>query len=386
MLHNQIIAFANYCSKLKEMNIEIANTTHSNLYEKILKYLIENMNCNSIIFLLLLFSTPVFSQFKTNYPDIPRIDVHSHVANDLTGITNYLEVGKLLRSNNAIDLAIWINLGDRNELIENIETVMHAGQGHMLCGIADYAAHDGLKYAPEDLEGLQKKGFVGYKIWSGPWYRRLDKKEDGFPYIDDPVHEATFKEMERIGMLGSSIHIADPNGPWNQRTDWLADPIEYWAEINAWRNVLEKHPNLKVVAAHGNWMLCQDAQIDYLRNMLATFPNLNIDLAATFQYYYLVNRDNLRSFMIEWADRILFGSDIGKWQDKEESSLRAEQYSRAFQILETGDSVKGGFFEGPEIQGLELPKEVLEKIYYKNAMRLYPKVKESLVKLGYQVK
>ncbi|MEA3479291.1 MAG: amidohydrolase family protein [Bacteroidota bacterium] len=189
--------------------------------------------------------------------------------------------------------------------------------------------------------------------------------------------------MERIGFMAASIHIADPNGPWGERTDWLADPIEYWAEINAWRNVLEKHPGLIAVAAHGNWLLCQDAQIDYLRNMLATFPNLHIDLAATFQYYHLVNWDNLRSFMIEWSDRILFGTDIGHWKDPAESNLRAEQYIRAFRILETGDTVDGGFFGGPEIKGLELPREVLEKIYYKNAMLLYPQVKESLHSLGH---
>jgi predicted TIM-barrel fold metal-dependent hydrolase len=344
------------------------------------------MKYNSFtFFLLFFFSTSVFSQFRSGYSDIPRIDVHTHVANDLTGIANYLELGEILLESHDIDLAIWINLGDRNEPIENIEAVMAAGKGRMLCGIADYSAHDGLKYPPKVLKGLQEQGFVGYKIWSGPWYRRLDKKEDGFPYIDDPAHEATFAEMERIGLLGASIHIADPNGPWNERTDWLADPIEYWREISAWRKVLEKHPQLKVVAAHGNWLLCQDAQIDYLRNMLATFPNLNIDLAATFQYYHLVNRDNLRSFMIEWADRILFGTDIGRWKDKKESNNRAQQYARAFQILETGDTVKGGFFEGPDIEGLELPKDVLEKIYYKNAMRLYPQVKESLISLGYKV-
>lgn len=348
--------------------------------------LAEIMKFNSItLFLLLIFSTSVFSQYKSSYPDIPRIDVHSHVSNDMTGIANYLDMREILLDSHDIDLAIWINLGDRNSPIENIESVMAAGQGRLLCGIADYAAHDGLKFPPESLEGFQKQGYIGYKIWSGPWYRRLDKKEDGFPYIDDPAHEPTFSEMERIGLLGASIHIADPNGPWNERTDWLADPIEYWQEITAWRNVLERHPKLVVVMAHGNWLLCQDAQIDYLRNMLATFPNLNVDLAATFQYYHLVNRDNLRSFMIEWSDRILFGTDIGSWKDKAESNNRAEQYVRAFKILETSDKVKGGFFGGPEIEGLDLPKDVLEKIYYKNAMRLYPNVKENLGTLGYKV-
>ena len=343
-----------------------------------------NFGCFAFI-IVVLFSTTVFSQFKSNYPDIPRIDVHTHVADDLTSIANYLELRKLLEANNAIDLAIWINLGDRNSDIKSIEKVLKAGKGHMLCGIGDYAAHDGLKYQPEDLEGLQKQGFVGYKIWSGPWYRRLKNKKDGFPYIDDPAHEPTFKEMERIGLLGASVHIADPNGPWNARGNWLDDPIEYWREIDAWRNVLERHPKLKVVAAHGNWLLCQDAQIDYLRNMFATFPNLHVDLAATFQYFHLVSRDNLRAFMIEWADRILFGTDIGTWKDENETAIRAEQYLRTFQILETGNTIQGGFFGGPDTQGLELPKEVLEKIYFRNAMRLYPQVKGSLIKLGHNV-
>jgi len=339
----------------------------------------------TILTSLILYSSISIAQFKSKYPDIPRIDVHTHVSNDMTGIANYLELRKLMVKDNDIDMAIWINLGDRNSSIEDIDEIVKASEGHMLCGIADYSAHDGLKYDPKSLEGLMGKGFVGYKIWSGPWYRRLDKKEDGYPYIDDPAHEATFAEMERIGMLGASIHVADPNGPYGKRTNWLADPVEYWAEINAWRNVLERHPDLKVVMAHSNWLICQDAQIDYLRNMLATFPHLNIDLAATFQYYHLVNRENLRAFMIEWADRIVFGTDIGKWTNPEETSDRAEQYVRAFRILETGDTVIGGFFGGPEIEGLELPKDVLEKIYYKNAMRLYPHVKESLIDLGHKV-
>ena len=46
---------------------------------------------------------------------------------------------------------------------------------------------------------------------------------------------------------------------------------------------------------------------------------------------------------------------------------------------------KGGFFSQNEIKGLALPKDVLEKIYYKNAMRIYPRVKQNLQQLGYSV-
>ena len=338
-----------------------------------------------ISLLVICLYSAAFSQFRSAYPDIPRIDVHTHIGTDTKVIDNYLDLRKLMLEDNDIDMALWINLGNRDNPVENPAEIIKASKGHMLSGISDYSAHDGLRFAPESLEGYMKQGFVGYKIWSGPWYRRFKSKDEGYPYIDDPAHEATFAEMERIGFLGASVHVADPNGPYGARTNWLADPVEYWTNINAWRNVLVRHPSLKVVMAHGNWLMCQDAQIDYLRNMLATFPNLNVDLAATFQYYHLVNRENLRSFMIEWADRLCFGTDIGQWQDSEETANRADQYVRAFRILETGETVNGGFFGGPEIQGLELPREVLEKIYYKNAMRLYPHVKESLQKLGYEL-
>jgi predicted TIM-barrel fold metal-dependent hydrolase len=133
------------------------------------------------------------------------------------------------------------------------------------------------------------------------------------------------------------------------------------------------------------WAVCQDAQIDYLRNMLATFPNMNVDLAATFQYFGLVTRENLRSFMVEHADRIVFGTDISRWQGADRTRRYAEQYWRAFRVLETDGTVEGGFFGQDHIQGLALPRDVLEKIYYQNAARIYPGVKGQLAKLGYEL-
>ena len=90
--------------------------------------------------------------------------------------------------------------------------------------------------------------------------------------------------------------------------------------------------------------------------------------------------------MIEWSDRILFATDVGKWTNQEETKERKQQYLRTFQILETGDLIKGGFFGGPGIKGLDLPEEVLEKIYFKNALRIYPGIQQRFINLGYEVK
>jgi hypothetical protein len=326
----------------------------------------------------------IYAQEVTSYPDIPRIDVHTHIAEDVPAIGNYLKLRDMLKQEHQVDLAMWIDLGDKDKTIPDLKTVTAASKGRMLVCISDYAAHDGLQIAPEELQNWLDRGYAGYKIWSGPYYRRLKENEEGYRYIDNAAHEPTFSKMEEIGMVGASVHIADPNGPWGNRGKWLVDPVEYWKEITAWRHVLEKHPKLVVVMAHGDWLVCQDAQLDYLRNMLATFPNLNIDLAATFQYYPLVKRGNLRAFMIEWADRILFGTDIGKLEDEEETADHVGRYSRAFQILETDQLVPGSFFGNRDVEGLSLPRDVLEKIYYRNAMRIYPGMKEAMHKLGYK--
>ena len=148
--------------------------------------------------------------------------------------------------------------------------------------------------------------------------------------------------------------------------------------------VLQRHPNLVIVAAHGSWLVCQDAQLDYLRYMLKTYPNFYVDLAATDQYYNFVNRENLRDLFIEYSDRILFGTDVGGYENSAIPDY-VIRYANSFQILETEDIVASGFFGSKPTTGLNLPKEVLEKIYYKNAMKLYPGLSERMRRLGYKV-
>jgi len=153
--------------------------------------------------------------------------------------------------------------------------------------------------------------------------------------------------------------------------------------------------------------LCySDEQLDYLRYLLTTYPNVNVDLAAVPEFLYYTGRENLRDFMIAYADRVLFGTDVGtKWfapdlgGAADKIQTRAPNYKRYFDYLETDKMLPADFVDvtkGQEgvrlgvegkrqIQGLALPQDVLEKIYFRNAMRIYPHVKDNLKKLGYPV-
>jgi hypothetical protein len=337
---------------------------------------------------LILISITGFSQYVTKYPEIPRIDVHTHISNNYPGIVNCLAMRDSLIAINKIDVAMWINLcGESGEGETAIDTITEVSKGRIMTCISDYTPQRGLTHKPEDIAGYLKKGYVGYKIWHGSYYRVLKEGEKGIKYIDDPAHEPVIAAMEKAGMVMASLHCSDPNGPFGNRGKWCKDPVEFWREIMGLERVLQRHPDLVVVAAHGTWLLCQqDAQIDFLRYLFKTYPNFYVDLAATDQYYPLVNQDNLRDLFIEYSDRILFGTDIGIIKNSEISGLAAG-YARSFQILETNDLVKGGIWNENKatVTGLNLPKEVLENIYYKNALKIYPGLAKRMINLGYSI-
>jgi predicted TIM-barrel fold metal-dependent hydrolase len=71
------------------------------------------------------------------------------------------------------------------------------------------------------------------------------------------------------------------------------------------------------------------------------------------------------AWFIKYQDRVLFGKD----------SWNPEEYHTYFQVLETDDDYfdyyrrRHAFWQ---MYGLDLPDEVLRKLYYKNALRLLP--------------
>lgn len=312
------------------------------------------------------------AQAKRDISTIPRVDVHAHVGR-VERMKDFVGVGEALKDKYGINLAIWIDLDFQKESSESVSGYLGAAKkkfnNRFLPCINDFKIQDGLRYSPDELSKWMKKGIVGYKIWFGVT-----------DLIYDPVFEPTFAKMEEIGMLGTSIHVSQP-----YPSKYCEDPVKFWQAHNAWERVLDRHPKLKVVNAHMLDHFYSDEQLDYLMYVLETYPNVHVDLGARFQVFHRMDREKLRNFMIKYADRILYGTDIGRQPKAGKYKQVAEMYYRSFQLLETGKIIQGGFYDKTETKGLALPIDVLEKIYYRNAARLYPRVKDALTQLGYKV-
>ncbi|MFC2076904.1 amidohydrolase family protein [candidate division KSB1 bacterium] len=329
-----------------------------------------SFSCSAIAVLFLLFA-PASARSAEDFSDIPRVDVHAHVG-ALEQMPHYLEVRKVIKDEFNIDLALWINvssrLGHGDDGWDYLKEVEEKYNGRFLTCLTNHRINMGIKFTPEELTVWQSRGVVGFKIWVGK-----------STAIDHPANDPAFTKMEQIGMIGASIHIAQPY-PRNE-----TDPVNYWACINAWERVLDRHPDLKVVNAHMMDIFYSDEQLEYLQYFLETYPNVSVDIAARFKDFYAMKTENIRNFVIKYQDRILFGTDIGRQPASGNYREVAELYNRCFMALEKKGTLPGGFFGDREIEGIALPREVLEKIYYRNAVRIYPRVGEVMKKLGYSI-
>jgi len=151
--------------------------------------------------------------------------------------------------------------------------------------------------------------------------------------------------------------------------------------------VLEKHPNLVVIAAHANWL---NDQIPFLWHRLDTYPNYHIDLCAACDEFGR-NPDEFVDLCKRYSGRIFFGTDAGF----SGRMMRGFKYSPAdykafyvahFLFLGTRQQMipcafkgnPGGRFAGYENgfvryanDGVALPDNVLRDIYYRNAERMF---------------
>ncbi|MCO8120809.1 amidohydrolase [Stieleria sp. TO1_6] len=237
----------------------------------------------------------------------------------------------------------------------------------------------------ELLEQAAERGVSGLKLFKrfGLRYRNPDGT---LIKIDDPRWDPIWAKCGELG-LPIIIHTADPaaffdpvdetNERWEELSrhpDWSFYGDEYPSrdELLAARNrMIQRHPKTQFIGAH----IANSAEdLSTVAGWLDTYPNLWIEPASRIGE---LGRQpfTARDFLIRYQDRLLFGTD-GPWP---EARLRLywrffETHDESFAYSEKVPPPQGMW----QIYGVDLPQEVLQKLYFANASRLIPGIKQRL--------
>ena len=329
----------------------------------------------------------------------PTVDVHSHfyyrlkhadVARD-----DYIEL--MDRNNIAVACSRDGMLGDRleehrhylkdyDDRVVIFANINWKGSGHddtpetWDCNQAGFVRH-----TVHLLQEAVESGVGGLKLFKG--FGLSHRNADGtLIQIDDERFDPIWKACGDLG-IPVIIHTADPiaffetidetNERWEELSrhpEWSfpADKYpSYQSLISARNRVIARHPGTNFICAH---VASSAHDLSLVASWLEEYDNMYVGFASRISE---LGRQpyTARRFLIRYADRVLFSTD-GPWPEQ-----RVKLYWR---FLETNDE----YFPYSEkefppqglwqIYGVHLPEKVLRQIYYENAARIVPGVKERL--------
>lgn len=231
------------------------------------------------------------------------------------------------------------------------------------------------------LEEDVKNGARGLKIYKSLGLRYTDK--DGKRVaVDDPRLDPIWAKCGELG-IPVLIHTADPKPFWDEfdgdNERWLelklrprrkrsaTDPAPWEQLIAEQHNMFKKHPNTSFINAHMGWYA---NNLGKLGELLDEMPNMYVGIGAIIAELGRQPR-TARAFFIKYQDRILFGKD--SWQP--------DEFPTYFRVLESDDEYfpyHKKYHAFWAMYGMDLPDEVLKKVYYKNALRLVPGLDKTL--------
>ena len=327
-------------------------------------------------------STLVVPGHEVKRAAFPFIDVHSHQrdmgSQDLSG---------LIADMDNLNMAVMVNLsgGSGDRLLKALENVnKNYPSRFVVFANVDF---DGVgkpgwaEAAVKQLEADVKNGAKGLKVYKSLGLRDLDTEGNRLA-IDDERLAPIWKKCAELG-IPVLIHSADPKSFWDpmdsKNERWLelkthprrkrsdTNPAPWQQIIDEQHRMFKRHPNTRFINAHMGWYA---NNLGRLSELMEEIPNMYVGIGAIIAELGRQPR-KARAFFIKYQDRILFGKD--SWQPGE--------FPTYFRILETEDEYFPYYKKYHAfwaMYGLDLPEEVLKKVYYKNALELIPGLDKSL--------
>ena len=226
------------------------------------------------------------------------------------------------------------------------------------------------------------KGAIGLKVYKSLGLTNKDSKGNRVAVDDERLGPI----WEVCGELGIPvlIHSADPFQFWQdkdgQNERWFElkeKPNRYYGDsdfippfediIKEQHTIFERHKKTTFINAHLGWM---GNDLKRLGEHLDRHPNVVTEFGAVIAELGRQPK-TARQFFIDYQDRIMFGKD----------SYNKEEFYTYFRVLESDDEYFSYFRKRHafwKMYGLNLADEVLKKVYYKNALKLFPSIDKSL--------
>ena len=288
---------------------------------------------------------------STGFAAVPVVDGHIHFphAEQMDGFVAVMDEQQLARAN-------LVGTPDLQTISHNpalIHFKAHHPQRVYISGALDYTQvwADPAR-APEAVAGqiavLRSIGFDGLKVVEG---KPMVRKMLGIPF-DGPEYAKLWAALEEQG-FPVVFHVADPEEFWDAK----------------------RCPD---------WARTQDLQ--RAAAFLDAHPSVCFDLTPGVEMYlnFGQNLDAARDFFFKYADRLVYGTDIGASaidQDPAQELDRPESLGRAWVVRRFLESDRP--FSAPEgvghwlgmdaarFHGIALPLDVLEKMYHANFERVF---------------
>ncbi len=330
-------------------------------------------------------STLVVPENPLTRSKFPFVDVHAHQFR--IGSSSEGEVRDLVDQMDDMNMAVMVNLsGGSGAGFESAHRATEKVSNRIVhFSNVDFSDVDSPGWGERWANQLAKdveNGSVGLKIYKNLGMFVTDS-EGNRVATDDPRIDPVWAKAGELG-IPVLIHTGEPRSfwaPWNGNNErWLelkqfpnrrrddATRFASFEETMAEQHrVFKRHPNTNFINAHLGWL---GNDLDRLGRLMDEMPNMYTEIGAVLAELGRQPRA-AREFFIKYQDRVLFGKD--SWEPSE--------YYVYFRALETADEYFDYYRRRHahwKIYGLDLPDEVLRKVYYGNALKIIPGLDASL--------
>lgn len=293
----------------------------------------------------------------------PIVDIHTHVR-DLATARTFFECAQLYGIGRVYSMtglaevdALQAEFGDRIRFI--------AIPDWRSFSASDEFQRDWLQH----LVAFHERGARICKFWVAPPMREKHGFTLEHAFLRPVIERALELEMDFM------VHVADPSVWWRPGARY-ADLARFGSKAQQFdqlRWFLDFVRRRRVIAAH---MAGHVEQPEFLEELLKGHPNLFLDCSATKWIVREVaaRPADVREFLIRNSQRVLFGSDLvtGPDHDFDHYASRWWAHQMMWESSYDGESPieDPDAPDPPHLVGLNLPLDVLENLYWSNAVRL----------------